>query len=343
MFDNLTFYVDDFLTSRSKIREWFQYQPKEKEGRKPIPKKYHYFKRKVYIGRAGKDKFFLTLSLRYDDIEDVFRLRVSGSIRKWFIGDNTRQNLRPADYKKSVRLLAEKVGVAESVILYSRVTKVETGMTLLLKNEFRNIHRCFVWYQSFERKEEKGTTLYFKGKNHSFIFYDKYAEISSGKRRVKGRWLPYRIKSKVKRELHFLRFEVRIDKVSGVAFYKKNASTVGQLIDNWDLLVRQVLKYLKGIKFVDMLSAEKLVKEMTCSELKEYLKYKNTRELGMYEAFKVMKMTYSGTNETYKMKGMIKTFMKYVQDEVNLHERLLYEFEKKAHSLLHYNNKSNIY
>lgn len=335
MLDNLTFYIDNFETSRNKIREWSPYQPKPKEGKKPLPKKYHYFKRKVYKEKAGRNKFFLTLSLRYDDIEDIFRLRVSGSIRKWFIGDNNRRNLRPVESQESWRLLAEKIGVDEYAILFARVTKLETGITLLLRNEFRDIPRCFVWYRSFKRVEEKETTLYFKGTNYRFIFYDKYLEMTSGKRRVNGRWIPVRVRDRIKTELYFLRFEIKIDKISGVAFYKQNASTVGQLIENWNLILSQVLKYLKGIKFVDMLSAEKLVKEMTCSELKQYLKYKNTRELGVYEAFKLMKKTYVGTNGNYKMNKMIKDFMKFVENEVNLHERLLNEFEKKAESLLH--------
>ncbi|MFL9837104.1 hypothetical protein ABS768_06305 [Flavobacterium sp. ST-75] len=342
MYDNITFYIDYFEPSRNKIREWLQYYPKPKEGKKPLPKKYHYFKRKIYNGRPGKDKFFLTLSLRYDDTADIFRLRVSGSIRKWFIGDNNRQNLRPDDFKKSLKLLAQSLGVEEYEILLGRVTKLETGLTVLLKNNFRDIHSCFVWYRSFERREEHGTTLYFEGTNYKFVFYDKYIEMTSGKRRVNGRTVPIRIKDRVKNELYFLRFEVNVNKVSGVAFYKKNASTVGQLIENWNLILSQVIKYLKAIKFVDMLSAEKLVKEMTCSELKEYLKYKYTREIGMYEAIKLMKETYVGTNETYRMNKMIKTFMKYVEDEINRRECLLIGFENKADSLRHYNNKSNI-
>lgn len=342
MYDNPTLYIDNYETTRNKVREWSPYQPKPKEGKKPLPKKYHYFKRKLYMGRAGQDKFFLTLSLRYDDTADVFRLRVSGSIRKWFIGDNNRQNLKPEDFEKSLKILAQKLGVEDYVLLLARVTKLETGITLLLRSDFRDIQRCFVWYRSFERVEEGETSVYFRGKNYSFIFYDKYAEMASGKRRVNGRWVPVKVKDRIKAELHFLRFEVRIEKVSGVTFYKENASTVGALIENWNLILSQLLKYLKSIKFVDMISAEKLVKEMTCSELREYLKYKNTRELGMYKAYKAMKETYVGTNRNTVMNKMIKTFMKYVEAEVDLKERLLFEFEKKAYSLLHYNNKSNI-
>ena len=109
MIDNLTYYIENFTTCRNKVPEWREYFPKPKEGKKPLPEYYHYFKRIVY---SRKNRAFLVLSLRYDANKDIFRLRINGSIRKWYFGGNTRNDLSKLQFLVSIKLLSNKIGIS---------------------------------------------------------------------------------------------------------------------------------------------------------------------------------------------------------------------------------------
>lgn len=107
--DNNTTYIDNFITTRNGVNEWTQYFPKRKKGKKPLPKKYHYFKRRLY---AEKGNSFLLLSLRYDDDEDIFRLRINGSLKKWYFNGNTLDNLTLPQYETCMKRIALETGIS---------------------------------------------------------------------------------------------------------------------------------------------------------------------------------------------------------------------------------------
>ncbi|MFN3967755.1 hypothetical protein [Flavobacterium sp.] len=335
--DNNTFYLHHFETKSNIVRKqwkWNEYIPKVKEGKKSLPKKYHYFRRKLY---NDKGKCFLVLSLRYDDMEDVFRLRINGSLRNWFFNENSIKNLTKPQYIDCNKKIAEKLGISYEVLIKAKNTKIESGITIRLKTEYKNLLKCFVWYKNFKRVEERDTSLYFRGKFYDFILYEKNIQIKSKYRFARNKFT--RAKT-TEIEESYLRFEVKVKAVSGVTFYKKNAGTIEKVIENWDTIIIQIQQYFENIKFIDMNASEKEFNNISASELKKYLMFKGIRENGMYKTIDLLNKINLGTNITKYRNEIFSLYQSYILSDIDLRQELLDEFVSKINSLIY--NKVNI-
>lgn len=334
--DNNTTYIDNFISTRKRIKEWSQYFPKPKEGKKPLPKNYHYFKRRLY---SEKGNSFLFLSLRYDDEEDIFRLRINGSLKKWFLNGNTLEDLTKPKFEVCYKKISEKIGVSHDDILGGRNTKIESGITIELKTKFKDLLKCFVWYNSFDRVEENETTLYFRGAFYSFILYEKQIEIKSKNHYYRGKFI--RANKPTKFTKTYLRFEVKVSSVCGVPFYEEKANTVRKIIENWDEIIIQIQTFFKDIEFIDMNSSEKEFKNGTFSEFKKYTMFREIKNSGLPNYLKLFKKEVnSKTNVTKYRNEIFSLFRSHVIEDINLRDELLFEFERKINSLIY--NKLNI-
>ena len=205
MVDNIKFNLlvnKNVYTSYS----WTEYTPTFKNGKFPS-KRFSYFKRKIY-----NEKRYITVKLRFDNTLSQYRLTLLGSLRKWYFGKNTRQNLTLTKFKECIKILSEKTGVKEAKLWKANITRIECGLTIILPHKYKNIIDCFVKYKNFEREIKGDTTLYFKGENFNLMMYDKLDEINKNK-------ILNDTKKLVKSKLYIFRFEVDVIKVSGVAFY----------------------------------------------------------------------------------------------------------------------------
>jgi len=331
MIDNITLYIDDFITTRNRIPEWQEYFPKPKKKKKQLPKKHHYFRRKVY---NKKNRAFLLLSLRYDDEEDIFRLRINGSIRKWYYGENNRKDLNLSEIKDCMRILSIKIGVSEETLLNARNTKLENGITILLKSDIKSWNKCFVKHRNFNR-EEIESTVYFKGKvnksgeqsNYNIKIYEKFSEIHKHDRN----FYTNSAKMKMHKKLSFLRFEIDINKVSGMTFYKDNANTMQKIIFNWKKIVAELLKRFKAIHFVDLNSKEKIIDtaKLNKRDTKKHLQFKAIIENGFYEEFEKFNASNISTNRSTKLKLFLKNFEMFLDKKTDYQKVLLVAFKKK--------------
>jgi len=334
--DNNTTYIDNFVSNKINSEEWTQYHPKPKEGKKALPKNYHYFKKKLY---AEKSRSFLLLSLRYDDEEDIFRLRINGSLKKWYLNGNTLEELTKTQYEKCYKKIAEKIGVLYEDLCLARNTKIESGITICLKTKFWDLLKCFVWYKDFERVEESNTTLYFRGKCYSFILYEKEIEIKSKNHYHKGRFI--KADKPIQVTNSYLRFEVKVNSVCGVSFYKEKANTVEKIIQNWDEIIIQIQKFFESIEFIDFNEAEVEFENMTFSELKKFLTTEGIKTFGIYKIVDLLNKINTGTNKTKYRNEIFSLLRSHISTNLDLREELLYEFEKKINSLIY--NKLNPY
>lgn len=334
--DNNTTYIDNFISTRKRVKEWYQYFPKPKEGKKPLPEKYHYFKRRLY---SEKGNSFLFLSLRYDDEEDIFRLRINGSLKKWYFNGNTLEDLTKSKFEDCYRKISEKIGVLKDNILGGRNTKIESGVTVELKTKFKDLLKCFVWYNSFDRVEENETTLYFRGAFYSFILYEKQIEIKSKNHYHRGKFI--RADKPTEFSKTYLRFEVKVNCVCGVTFYEEKANTVRKIIENWDEIIMQIKTFFEEIEFIDMNTAVKEFKNGTFSEFKKYTMFREIKNFGLPNYLKLFKKEVnSKTNVTKYRNEIFSLFRSHVVEDINLREELLFEFERKINSLIY--NKLNI-
>lgn len=328
--DNNTTYIDNYITTRTHIREWNQYYPKVKEGKKPLPKKYHYFRKRLY---SEKSTLFLFLSIRYDDEEDIFRLRINGSLRKWYFNGNTLEDLILPQYIDCMRKIAERVGITYTDMLGGRNTKIESGLTVALNAKFEDLLKCFIYYKDFERIAENDTTLYFRGKFYSFILYEKEIEINSKCRHNKSYEPIENTKSS-------LRFEVKVNSVSGVKFYKENANSVRKVIENWNLIVNRINESFMSIQFIDFMETEIEFEKITFSQLKKYFIIIGMKSIGLQSTFEKFKKVRNGTNITKNRDEIFSLLRSHSSPKTKLREELLTEIEKKINSLLY--NKLNI-
>lgn len=335
--DNNTTYIDDFITTRNRVKEWTQYFPKRKKNKKPLPKKYHYFKRRLY---AEKGNSFLFLSLRYDDNEDIFRLRINGSLKKWYFNGNTLDNLTLPQYINCMKRIALETGITYDDILGGRNTKIESGVTICLKTKFKDLLKCFIWHSGFDRVEENETTLYFRSSFYSFILYEKLIEIKSKNHYRNGRFIRTDKPSEFTKT--YLRFEVKVNSVSGVKFYEEKANSVAKIIENWDEIILQMQTFFKGIEFIDVNGAEKGFKNGTFPQFKKYTLFKQIKDFGLHNYIKLFKKEVrSGSNVTKYRNEIFSLFRSQVVEDIDLREELLFEFEKKINGLLY--NKINSY
>lgn len=334
--DNNTTYIDNFITTRNRIKEWTEYFPKPKEGKKPLPEKYNYFKRRLY---SEKGNSFLLLSLRYDDEEDIFRLRINGSLKKWYFNGNTLDNLTLPQYETCMKRIALETGISYDDMLQGRNTKIESGVTTCLKTKFKDLLKCFVWYKDFERVEKNDTTLYFRGKFYSFILYEKEIEIKSKSHYRKGRFI--RADKPFEFTKTYLRFEVKVNSVCGVSFYKEKANTVEKIIENWNEIILQIQSFFESIEFINFEDAKQEFEKMTYSELKKFLMVVAIKFLGFQKVIELFNKIDTGSNKTKYRNEIFSLLRSFVSDNIALREELLFEFEKKIVSLLY--NKINTY
>ncbi|PKB17023.1 hypothetical protein [Flavobacterium sp. 5] len=334
--DNNTTYIDNYVTNRINVEEWIQYHPKPKEGKKALPKNYHYFRKKLY---AEKSRSFLLLSLRYDDEEDIFRLRINGSLKKWYLNGNTLEELTKPQYEECYKKIAKKIDVLYEDLLLGRNTKIESGITIRLKIKFNDLLKCFVWYKDFERVEESDTTLYFRGKYYSFILYEKEIEIKSKNRYHKGRFI--KADKPIQVTNSYLRFEVKVNSVCGVSFYKEKANTVGKIIQHWDEIIIQIQKFFERIEFINFNEAKVELENMTFSELKKFFMTEGFKTFGIYKIIDLLNKIKTGTNKTKYRNEIFSLLRSHISTNLSLREELLYEFEKKINNLIY--NKLNTY
>lgn len=296
----------------------------------------HLFFRKIYNDKCKvKKPFAIRLMLVYDDLKDKSTIKINGSIRKWYFGVNNRKDLNFVEFLDCVKLLSNKIGVRQIDLWNASVTKLESGVTLLLKSKFKNVDNCFVRRKAFN-KIYKDNTLYFEGANFKLKFYDKHGEINKNDKNFKNDLK----KMNVNKKFHFLRFEVVVNKVSGVAFYKKNARTLDEIRNNWDELIIQIHRYINSIDFVDLISAEKEIDltKFTKHENNKYLQFKAIQKKGFYEELKKIEMRVD-KNKSRSIKSFFKDYRRYITNVEDLKTELLEELKKKTNRL--YNN-SNI-
>lgn len=233
--DKVKIYIENFITLRSK--QW-KYRG---IGNYPGQKCYTL---KIYNPTADKKRFGIVLYKYLNEDTGEEFIVFENSIRKWYFGRNTRQNLRRSQYIDCIRLLSEGIGVREVDLWNARVTTFEIGVNLILDKELKNINDCLVRYRGLHR-EVRFTSVYFHALKFKLRIYDKWAEIFKSKKMNI-------YQERFAANFHLVRIELEVEKMHG--FFTQKASTLGDIRDNWDELFKKLVWYIKGIDFVDRIS-----------------------------------------------------------------------------------------
>lgn len=291
-------------------------------------------KAKIFNSKFKRKSHSLKLLLTADEMKDEFSLSISGSLRKWYYQDNSRKDLNYSEFNDCISLLARELGMWESQLWNGKVTKLEVGVTLMVSEKFKNIADCFVRYRNSEREEVK-TTVYLHFKNYKLVIYDKYAEMNKRKNLDK---YPY---NKVNELFYFPRLELVLNKVSGVEFFKKKASTLREIEENWDGILSKFPDYFKKINFVNVLSKENGLREISSySDFKKFLIYESINNFGLAECLECLNHTgILSSNKTFAINDLMEIYKSFKVKDDELKVEFFNLLEKKINRLY---NKSNI-
>lgn len=264
------------------------------------------------------------------------------SLRKWYYGKNSMRDFNLTDFIDCIHLLSILVEVPIGNFLNAKINYLELGANLRFKAE----DKCIL-ISVFEHKELKtmsvlnnNQTVRFEGVNRSITIYDKLEEMYSN-----NNWKK-KLLEKLSEKYFFGRFEIKIEKVSGVQFSKSNTRIIGDLILNWNKAVTYWENEMKKLEFVEFLSPplrEELGKRKM--PLDDYVNYLGMKQLSSVR-FKFL------LDEFYKKNYSQKTRTKkrLIENVITLDKlkasQTVYNFTdlvaKKARFFRLANNNSNI-
>jgi hypothetical protein len=330
--DRIKIKISDFVLVND-YKLWGNYSPSIFPNR-------HRFSREITNRKANcKRPFRIRLVLYYDDVKDKFTITFNGSIRKWYFGKNTRQNLTKKQLKECITLLSDKIGIREVDLLNAEVTQLEIGITLLLKNDFKGIINCFVKHRHFTR-EFIDTTVYLKGKKtkegkesaFKYKFYDKHLEVNKND----TNFFNDLKKMNVQKKLNCFRFEIVILKVSGVPFYKKKADTLNKILENWEEINYNLIEHFTTIHFVDLISNEKEIDidNLGKRDAQKYIQFKAIKRNGFFEELEKFELNNKSTNRSTKVKLFFKNYEYFLDKKIDYKNELILSLKKKIDSLL---------
>jgi hypothetical protein len=330
--DRIKIKISDF-TLVNNYKLWGNYRPSKYPNR-------HIFSREITNHKANCIRpFRITLMLYYDDVKDDFTIKFNGSIRKWYFGKNTRQNLTKKQLNECIKLLSDKIGIREIDLLNAEVTQLEIGVTLLLKSYFKGVINCFVKHRHFTR-EVDNTTVYLKGKKtkegkesaFKYKFYDKYLEINKNDMN----FLNDLKKMNVQKKFNCFRFEIVLKKVCAVPFYKKNADTLNKILENWEEINYKLMEHISTIHFVDLISDEKEINidKLGKRDAEKYLQFIAIKRNGFFEELEKFELNNKSTNRSTKVKSFFKNYEYFLDKKFDYRNVLLQSLKKKIDSLV---------
>lgn len=208
--------------------------------------------------------------------QTICSLSIKGSLRKWYFGKNCKRDLSLSEFSHCIDLLSEAIGVNKEILLQGRVTKIETGATLVLPARYRVVQDRLYSYPKLQRNKVYDSTLYFGDKRKSsyhLILYDKYEEIYKN-RKDKSRMLKANLK------IYFMRFEISVNTPSRISFFKEEVNTVQKISDNWDKIGEHLLNTFEKIKYADF-SGEPELGNKSYNEFKKLAIFYGIKTIGM--------------------------------------------------------------
>lgn len=226
---------------------------------------------------TSSEKYRIVLTLLRDNEYNKSKLLVEGNLRKWYYGKHNIRDLNKKDFCLSVRMLAKTIGIEENLLWNASVTKLETGVTLKLKEEHRGIVNCIFDYKAFRKNTYDNSGVEFKGENYDVIFYDMLRRVFNQKNKLE------RTYKKLTKKNFLFRYEIQGHKVSGMDMFKGKANTLLKLKTNWKYIGTNLINTLNQVKFVNTISPMIYldIKGGNKTQMTNYLTYKGIESIGL--------------------------------------------------------------
>ena len=210
-------------------------------------------------------------------------LIVEGSIRKWYFGKDRTQDFKRKEFIHAIDSLAYEIGIEDKSIWNAKVTQLETGLTIRMKDKHRGIISCIFDYKNFKKHTFDEYGVEFSGANYDVIFYDQIRKIYNRKEKKE------KTHDKVTKNNFFLRYEIQGHKVSGMDMFNPRLNTLLKIRSNWKYIGENLLNTLNTVMFVNIIDPETYVevKNGEKKSLSKFLVLKGLQFIGL-ENFRIL-------------------------------------------------------
>lgn len=212
-------------------------------------------------------------------------LIIHTNLRKDQFGQGTVKDLRFIDFEEVIRKKVGKFGISEKMFWNARVTKLELGVTLQLKSKMKGFLSCLDNFNGITHKNIYGDDgISYVGENYSVSLYNKLEKMWKNKELFPNTSNKKKSKEKVSRKNYLLRFELKIEKVSG--FYRSSfrgkIDRLKDIRDNWNYLGKALLDLYADINYIDILSpeVEDTINGQELKPMDKFLKYQGIKAIG---------------------------------------------------------------
>lgn len=226
----------------------------------PLGKKYLLYRN----GERSETDWYLTVYLK--QIGFKTRVTIMGSIRKWFYGRYTFNDLTKEDFEECIDLIAERLRLSENEMWGARTMNCEVSLSLILKPGMAYFVETFVDYKGFIRMPRGNSYLDFIGHCKSLKFYN------AGRKVWEERCFSER---KIKRiESYFLRYRVEL-KIMDLSHIERRMeemlSDPGKILKNWNEIYSHLRVYIGQIECYGIPSDKRI--ELKGGSRRDFLNY----------------------------------------------------------------------
>ena len=337
MIDKIKIKLENVLIPNEKRKGYFQF-PSSKNSKTVVSVKYMALE-------ENKNTEFIQDDFEEDDKLDSYKiidehrmkinivdyrnketstLYIEGSIRKWFYGMNSTQDLTKKDFITCIDKLAKEIGINDNSLWNSTVTKLETGVSIKLKEKHRGLVNCIFHYKDFKKHIHGEYGVEFKGVNYDVIFYDQVRKIFNRKGKKE------KSHNKISKNNFILRYEIQGHKVSGMLMFKEKLNTLLKIRSNWKYVGTNLLKVLDKTQFVQVISPEAFitVTKGEKTEMAKFLTFKGMQSIGL-ENFRVILSQMKSKRKSDFRSDFIETYESFAQMDTEDHKAIFTEKVEK--------------
>ena len=232
-------------------------------------------------------------------------IEIRNSIRKWFLGKRSIQEINFNEFDACLRHLSNIIFKEESTIFNGILRQIEIGKTIKISNDFgiRLLFNTFSHKNYKKRVNYPLETLYFMtadGKNNVKI-YDKGLEMQKKKLFSQNF---YRVFSK---KWMLLRLEQKIHISTNDFFKRNNIKTVRDFCSQKEEIIDYWIKQMTNLEYLELINENELdfLKTKKRNVYYEFLICKGIERIGLDRLYGLLQKLEDNPNRRYKIKSTL--------------------------------------
>lgn len=260
--------------------------------------------------------------LRVDINLDKYYLRITGSLRKWYYGQQSLNDFTVNDFIRAIRMLGDYLGISYSDMLTMNLGSVEIGINVRSKFNFTTFKPYITGYKNNTYLPSvHRTSVSYSNKSFSIKIYDKVEEIIT-KSKLKKRILNFeeieffeRVNNK-----NFIRVEFKLSHGKARIYSKAKIKTLGDTIHNFNYLYLFFWNSLHELQFssAGLETIEFVPKNGSAKEFKDYLIEYALNSLGYENVISMIDRLKKENQRQVRMKIRRKFIAKENQRAINI-------------------------